>query len=180
MTRVRLALPLAVLLAAGCLSSSPSTPAGNTPQPEVPGVAQPPGGQLVFAESEEGLDGTTVTHVNFGSLRDLWFRLKVTAMPALSKLTVKLFTPQQQLFYQDTFAFSSDPKVKKMAMPAGNPPKGVITAKPIAGGFALDYQVPVAGTIFQKYPQTGSWQVSVVLDGMAGTISAPLDVEMTR
>ncbi len=160
----------------GC--SSERAPAG-------PGVTvTPPEGfrpQLLLSDSQEGLEnGKYATHFNFSPLRDLWFRAQVPGMPGVALLTIQFVSPQGQSFYTDAFPFSVDPEMKEMPMATADHPVAVVRARSIPGGFVLDHQVQIAGTVFHRYPIPGMWKVLVTVEGYAGVLSSPLDVEFSR
>ena len=173
-------LGLALGAATGC------TNAAGPPTPEPPlGVsAQSPEGfrpALLLADSEEALRaGATTTHFNFAYVRDLWFRAKVPSLQHVAMLNVKFVSPQQTVFYEDNFPFSPDERMTEMSMPQASHPLTVLHAHPVSGGLALDHMVPIAGSVFQRYPMPGTWLVQVRVDGYPNLLTSEMNVEMTR
>jgi hypothetical protein len=168
---------LVFLFLLGC--SRASTPG----LPEPGSTVESPGSfraELLLGETEEALEhGLSATHFNFAYLRDLWFRAKVPSMPTTSIAEVRFLTPQGNLFYSDSFAFSPDPLVTTMPT-GGSHDRTVYHAKEQPGGFALDHMVPVAGSIFHRYPNPGMWQVEVHVEGYPEALTSQLEIELTR
>lgn len=163
-------------LAAGCTETAPAPgPGRSVPAPLAFRS------ELILADSEAALDaGLGATRFNFTHLRDLWFRAKVSGMPRVSVATITFVSAQGELFYQDAFPFSPDPTMKQMTMSAVSHPLTVRSAKTIPGGFALDHTVPISGTVFERYPSAGQWEVQVAIEGVPGTLSSAMEVEYTR
>jgi hypothetical protein len=164
---------------AGCSDGS------GLPQPAANrftiGPPQPFRSELLLADSEQALELDLVaTRFNFVYLRDLWFRAKISGMPRVSTLSVKFTTPEGDTFYQDSFPFSPDPTMTTMSSPNAGHPLTVMRAKKIAGGYALDHLIPIAGTVFERFPKAGVWQVQASVEGVPGVLTSPLEVELSR
>jgi len=162
-------LLVAVLLAAGVPGTGSSTPA--SPSGFDKGMR--------FATSREGLDQGFSGAFDFAHLRDLWIRVQVAKLPRTAALHVALLTPEGRAFYETSRNFSRLPEVTLAKPPNADHEVTVFPAKRIQGGFALDLSVPVAGSIFVRYPSPGVWTVQARLVETGESLSEKLEVRFT-
>jgi hypothetical protein len=126
---------------------------------------------LSFAEW--ALDqGVTSTSFDFLQIRDLWVRVKVAGMEKIVTLQLNFISPTGSTFYSMSQLYTPDPSVTTGIM--NNVPSSALLAKAMTGGYALDYPVPISGTVFQRYPTPGAWTVKASVDGT--TLTTPLQV----
>ena len=163
-----------VLGAASCTKSggmdNPGVDGGGgvTAMPDLT-QAQPLKPGLEFAASEFELDrGLATDRFDFSVQRDLWVRVKLPGMPMVTRVNLKFVNPLGELLSEVQLAFSPDPKTPPMGRGPGMTPLTVFKAKTIPGGYALDYPVPVAGTMLTRYVATsvGTWTVQAKVDGV--------------
>ena len=156
-------LVLAAALVAGAAAAAPPASRGN---PFHEGIE--------FASSEAALENGTATRFDFLGLRDLWVRVKVRSPSRLVTLKLTFASPGGDAFYETTLLYAIDPRVHTGKI--NGAPTNVLTAKRIPSGFALDYPVPIAGSVFQRFAKPGSWQVQAQVGSADTPLSAPLDV----
>ena len=183
---------VATLMLAACETQPPAgPPQANMPQP--PGISGPatvpkpqaaPTGNLLFAETGAGLNNNvTSTQFNFVTLRDLWVRTVISGMPPSTPVVLHLVfsNPLGEAFYHDNVPFGATPGMTPMQMPGAMYPSDVRTATVLqTGGYALDRAVPIAGSVFQRFPSDGDWTVQATVDGVSGTFEAKFHVENHR
>jgi hypothetical protein len=179
-----MALGLAVSMATGCSTTTPS----GQPNPDLaqtppsPDLAQPPPmltPGIDFSESQALLDAGIVSkQFNFAKTRDLFVRVKVRSMAKVGVEHLKFVNPFGQTVFEANVAFSAEPGMTSMP---GDPTTNVFPAKPVPGGYLLDYPVPIAGTVFLRNPfqVVGTWAVSAIFDGSNDTPTASLEVSFT-
>ncbi len=140
-----------------------------------PSAAVPLREGIVFASSEAALDhGLADTQFDFLELRDLWVRVKVRRLSPLVTLKLTFTSPGGTPFYETTLLYTTDPNVRRGTL--NGAPASALQTKHTPGGFALDYPVPIAGTVFQRYPKPGSWLVQAQIESTQTSLSTPLDV----
>ncbi len=135
---------------------------------------------MELASSEKALDsGRVTTEFNLFALRDLWVRVKVPKIGPASLLNLTFTTPRGEVFYETNRFFSHRPQVTTMRLPGQDHPVTVFPAKRLARGFGLDLPIPIAGSVFQRYPHFGAWVVQAKLSGPNETLSTKLEVRVT-
>jgi hypothetical protein len=169
---MRHTIALLALFAAGCTDGSPAP--GNPPPP------QPVAPALLLSSSRPGFEaGLTSRQFRFVELRDLWVRAQLPSIPQVAVEHLSFVNPAGEMFYEELVPFSLDPTVKTVALAqmGMNSPHDtqVFAAQTIPGGVALDHPVAIGGTIFERYPARGSWQLEARIDG-AGTLTTSFDV----
>ena len=176
-TRWEVAALIVCLLASGTpFASSAGEPAPKRERArgESPGAAPFRDG-IVLADSQFALEqGPGATRFNFAHLRDLWVRVNLAGMPPSVQLDLTLTDPRGTLVYEASAPFSSDPRVKTKDVPGAGHPVTVFQAKRMQGRLALDYAIPVSGTVVTRYLSAGTWTLVAEVGGR--TFSAPLDV----
>ena len=121
---------------------------------------------LVLAESAFGLESDLgAASFNFSHVRDLWVRVKLSHLSGPSQLDLTLIDPAGTILYEATAEFSPDPNMATMPMPGAARPVTVFPAKQLRGGFALDYAVPISGSVVTRYMTPGTWQIRVQAAG---------------
>lgn len=120
--------------------------------------------------------------LNFSELRDLYVRVVVPTMPSkgATLLHLTFINPVGEEFYADTSPFSIDGSMALMSIPGVDHPTSVARATPVRGGYALVKEVPIGGSLFQRFPSDGHWIVRATVDGAAGMISSSFDVQNHR
>lgn len=155
-------------------AATPATPQADAARRESPGAA-PFSEGVVLADSQIGLDkGPGATQFNFARLRDLWVRVNLAGMPPSVQLDLSLIDPQGTLIYEASVPFSSDPAMKTKDVPGAGHPVTVFQARPLRGGVALDYALPVSGSVVTRYLSAGTWKIVAEVGGR--TFSTALDV----
>jgi hypothetical protein len=129
---------------------------------------------IEFASSEAALEDATATRFDFLALRDLWVRVKVRRPPRLVTVKLTFTSPSGAAFYETTILYATDPGVRTGRI--NGAPASVLPARRIPSGFALDYPVPIAGSVFQRFAKPGSWTVQAQVGSDDALLSAPLDV----
>jgi hypothetical protein len=174
MMHLRTLASLFALVLAGCAGGG--TAPDPTPMPIKPAVQ--------LSGSEVGLEtGTLSTGYNFGDLRDLWVRVALPTLPPVAKVKLVFLNPRGETVMETTVPFSADPNITKMAMPNMDHLATVFRAKKIAGGYALDYPIPVLGSVMTRYPTVGvgTWVVQARVEGMDDLmLSQTFEVTFTR
>jgi hypothetical protein len=70
----------------------------------------------------------------------------------------------------------------RIEVPNGLHPITVFPAKPLQGGLAIDYAVPVSGSVITRNMIAGTWRVEAIVSGMgggvSGTFSVPIEVSV--
>jgi hypothetical protein len=166
---------LALLWLSGCTATAPGE-SHTVTQTHSPVPLFQPG--LSFAFSEPLLEnGVTSNHYNFATVRELWVRVGVQKVRDISMAKVIFTNPKGEKIYETTSPYSADPSVETMAMANMDHPITVRRAKQLVGGFGLDRLVPVAGTVFTRYPMAGPWVVTAQVDGQQ--FSAEIQVSVT-
>jgi len=129
----------------------------------------------VLADSQFALEQAPgETRFNFAHLRDLWVRVNLAGMPPSVQLNLSLTDPKGTLVYETSVPFSSDPRMKTLNVPGAGHPVTVFQAKRTRGGLALDYAIPVSGSVVTRYLSAGTWRLVAEVGGR--TFSTPLDV----
>jgi hypothetical protein len=129
---------------------------------------------IEFASSEAALEDATATEFDFLELRDLWVRIKVRRPSQLVTVKLTFTSPSGAPFYEATLLYATDPRVRTGRI--NGAPTSVLPVKRVPSGFALDYPVPIAGSVFQRFSEPGSWKVQAQVGSADAPLSAPLDV----
>jgi hypothetical protein len=186
MTRTRWGVAAAVVFLLA-LGSSPASSAlgltienqarlskADSAKGESPGAASFKEG-VVLADSQFALEkGPGATRFNFARLRDLWVRVNLAGMPHLVQLNLSLTGPQGTLVYEASVPFSLDPRMTTMDSPGAGHRVTVFQAKPLRGGLALDYALPVSGSVVTRYLNAGTWKLMAEVGER--TFSTSIDV----
>ena len=166
-----IAASLMMLLLAGSGSGAVAGPAPH---------AGPFAEGIELAVSAEGLgQDASASPFNFLHIRDLWVRVNVSKLPKTAALHLVFVSPRGETFYETNLYFSKDTRVKSVAPQGGDQPAAVLQASRVPGGFALDQPIPIAGSVFLRYPMPGTWMVQARISGVAETFSTTLEVEVT-
>jgi hypothetical protein len=135
---------------------------------------------IVMAISQQGLEqAAPFPSFDLMRLRDLWVRLQVQRMPKTARLDLVFTSPRGEAFYQTSLFFSRDPKLTSMSIAGSDHAVTVFPARKVAGGYALDQVVPIAGSVFTRYPIPGTWVVQATVSGLSDTFTATMDLEVT-
>jgi hypothetical protein len=135
---------------------------------------------LELAVSEAALEqGAASDDFDFSALRDLWLRVTLPKLSQTEEIDVAFLTPRGEIFYETTRYFSRLPQVAVTKVPGRDRPATVMPARKIRGGYALDLPVPVAGSVFTRYPTPGRWTVRVRLAQSAESLAAPIEIRFT-
>lgn len=183
----------AALLAACTEQQGPATVGGNNPT--MPGNNAPPGitapsstlnpasydTGVTFADSRGMLmGGQSQSSFNFATLRTLFVRVIVSAVPDTTIMHLTFTNPRGEIFYQDNAPFSTA-GAGSTSMPGMQSPSMVTPIVKLPNQkLALDRGIPIAGSIFQRYPSDGDWSVQAAIDGASGPFTATLHVENHR
>jgi hypothetical protein len=185
MRHTEAALVLAAL-SFGCTHNPPSEtalPAEAQTGREDPGLGTAHGPfkeGILLSDSTLSLDnGVTSTNFNFAHLRELHVRIGMTGVPHVGRLNLVLYDPKGIIAYETSAHYSPDKLVRETNVPGAMRPITVFRAKPHPqGGFALDYVIPVSGTMISRYMSPGTWKIDALIDGRP-TYSTNIDVSTT-
>jgi hypothetical protein len=155
---MRRALLIALVLAGCSRQRNAVTLPGAGVGPIAPAIA-------IFGSSADQLAGTPAHAFNFAYQRELWITVSVPMLSGPAKLSLSFVNPRSEPFVEDHALYSSDASMRTVADPAGGHALDVITARTVPGGFALDREIPIAGTVFQRAGSDGDWQLSATVDG---------------
>jgi hypothetical protein len=148
---------VSLVVASGCSRDSLAPPG---PSGLVEGIQ--------VADSQSALDtGTLPTQFNFAHLRSLFVRVNLAGIPRTSQLALTLSDPKGTAVYETAAVYSSDSQLTQM-----------FQAKPVRGGYALDYTIPVSGHVITRHLVAGTWVLEARIDGTR-TFSKSLDVSTT-
>jgi hypothetical protein len=182
---------LGAALLAACTAQGPATVGGDNPNPG----SNPPGSTVPTktvstANYETGLtfgdnrgllmSGQSQSSFNFVTLRTLFVRVIVSAVPDSTIMHLTFTNPRGEIFYQDNAPFSTGSAGSTMMPGMDHPSQVTPVVKLPNGKFALDRGIPIAGSIFQRYPSDGDWPVQAAIDNAAGPFTATLHVENHR
>ncbi len=136
---------------------------------------------LELAASEAALEqGAVASNFDFSALRVLWIRVKVPKLSPTTEIDVALINPRGETFYETTRYFSRLPQAATTARISGRDrPVTVMPAQKIRGGYALDLPVPVAGSVFLRYPAPGRWMVRATFAQSGESLTAPIEIRFT-
>jgi hypothetical protein len=131
---------------------------------------------ITFSDSQRNMEaGLTSTHFQLSAMRDLYVRVEVADTPSPTMLELVFINPIGERFYENRSLFSLDPTLKVMDDPLLGPQSRVLPMKPLWGGWALDREIAIAGTIFTRVPTAdGDWNVQATVTGSPGTLHANL------
>lgn len=168
---------------AGCTngqhSTGPAQPGGDaavTPAQAENANGAPFREGVELAPSEDQLNrGIGGNNFDFASVGSLWVRVKLHGMPGVAGVRLNFISPQGATFFETTLHFTPDATAQQMP---GAP--SVYNARQLNGGYALDYPVPIAGSIFTRFPKPGNWTVEAIVDSPSLTLSAPMTVSYSR
>jgi hypothetical protein len=165
------AFVIALLSVAGCSNNDGAAPPGAP--------TFKPGIQL--AGSIQALQaGTMATAFNFAHQQVIWVRVNVAQMDRVTTISFKVITPRGNLMYEADIPYSADASVTTTTLPDVDHPVTVQRAKPVTGGYHLDYPIAIAGTSFTKYPEPGAWQIIAHVSSPEQTYTAPMDVTVVQ
>jgi hypothetical protein len=132
---------------------------------------------IEFASSQAALEQSkSATRFDFLAVRDLWVRVKVRGLPPLATLKLTFSSPNGTPFYETTLLYTTKTDPKERGGAQGGAAANALRATRIPGGFALDYPVPIAGTVFQRFPTPGGWKVEAQIESTRTSLTTPLDV----
>jgi hypothetical protein len=172
-TRRDVAAAIVFLLALGLSHPTLATPKGDA-EKRAPGAAPFKEG-VVLADSRFALEnGPGAARFNFARLRDLWVRVNLAGRPHTVQLGLSLIDPQGTLVYEVSVPFSSDPSITTMEVPGAGHPVTVFQARPLHGGIAMDYALPVSGSVVTRNLSAGTWKLVAEVHGR--TFSTSMDV----
>jgi hypothetical protein len=168
------------LLLAGCQQTGLPTTA---PEPAV--NVEPVGehttpGLVVVANDPRKLDGKGVDKFHLSTVRELYLRLWLPAVPApLVWVKVTLHNPNGAVYIQRWVPFTDDPTLTETQPRAGQP--GPVVTYPMAklkDGVGLDYAIVVGGSNLVKRPMPGLWRLRAEVDGYPD-LAAERTLELT-
>jgi hypothetical protein len=152
----------AILVA--CTNTSTTAPA---PAPFQEGID--------LASAQELLDhGGAATQFDLSTVSTLWVRVKLHAAAGVVAVRLNFVGPQGGSVFETSLQFTTDASYR--AMP-GTP--SLFVARPLAGGFGLDYPIPIAGTVFTRFPKPGAWTVEATIGGKQ-KLTTPMTVVFSR
>jgi hypothetical protein len=154
-------------------------PVAKAPElrPDTPAVFVPFRPGVYLSDSQHNLDnGAFSSRFNFAHLRELWIRVKVSGMPHMGTLSFVLTDPHGNAVFEGSSAFSPDPNMRQTDVPGALNPVSVFYAKPVTGGFLLDYAIPVSGSVIQRYMRSGTWSIATRVDGAMDALSSTFEV----
>lgn len=130
---------------------------------------------VVLAASQLALEsGSDETSFNFAHLRDLWVRVRLSGTTDPVRLDLRLIDPQGTLIYEASVLYASDPAISTMDSPDAGRPVAVFQARTLRGGVALDYALPVSGSVVTRHLSEGTW--TFVAEAGGRTFSTSIDV----
>ena len=130
---------------------------------------------IVLATSQLALEGgSDETSFNFARLRDLWIRVALRGTTSPIQLNLRLIDPQGMLIYEATVPYSSDPTITTLEVSGTGRPVAAFHAKTQGGGVALDYALPVSGSVVTRHLSEGTW--TLVAEAGGRKYSASIDV----
>jgi hypothetical protein len=130
---------------------------------------------VVLAASQLALEsGADETSFNFAHLRDLWVRVRLAGVANPVQLNLRLIDPNGTLIYEASVPYASDPTITTMDVPGAGHPVPVFQAKALRGGVALDYALPVSGSVVTRYSSEGTW--TFVAEAGGRKFSTSIDV----
>jgi hypothetical protein len=131
---------------------------------------------IVMSDSAQGLTtGDVGTRFDLWTLRDLFVRVKVKELPRVAILRLKFINPAGETILEETTAYSTDPRVRSVDDPLLGRQADVFRARHIPGGYALDREIAVAGSVLWRSPAfNGDWTVQASVTGLPEPLIAPL------
>jgi hypothetical protein len=155
----------------GCTTSgSPAVPGAT---PFQPGIE--------LAGSIQALQaGATTTSFNFAHQDVVWVRVKTARLDHIATISFNVISPRGNLMYEAVVPFSADESVTAIPLPDMNHPVTVQRAKPVTGGYHLNYPIAIAGSSFTKYPEPGAWQIVAQVAETDQRFTAQMDVTVLQ
>jgi len=136
---------------------------------------QPAREGVALAVSQCALEtGTGETSFNFARLRDLWIRVTLRDAKGLVQLNLRLTDPQGALVYEASVPYATDSTMTAVELPGAAHPVTVFPAKTLHGGVALDYALPVSGSVVTRHLSEGTW--TFVAEAGGRSFSTSIDV----
>lgn len=136
------------------------------------GSAHAGAGEIRLAASQVALEnGPGETSFNFAHLRDLWVRVWLPATSNPIQLELRLLDPQGTLIYEASVPYASDPTITTLDVPGAGHPLTVFRAKTLRGRLALDYALPVSGSVVTRSLSEGTWTLEAEAGGRKYTTS---------
>ena len=130
---------------------------------------------IALAASRLALEsGSGQTSFNFAHLRDLWIRVTLPGAATPVQLDLRLIDPQGTLIYEARVAYASDPRITTMEVPGAPHAVPVFWARTLRDGIALDYALPVSGSVVTRSLSEGTW--TLVAEAGGRTFSTSLEV----
>jgi hypothetical protein len=130
---------------------------------------------VVLAASQSVLEnGSGETSFNFARLRDLWVRVWLAGTTNPVQLNLRLIDPQGSLIYEASVPYASDPTITTVGVPVAGRPVAVFRARSQAGWVALDYALPVSGSVVTRHLSEGTWML--VAEAGGRKFSTSIDV----
>ena len=130
---------------------------------------------VVLAASQPALESESgETPFNFARLRDLWVRVWLAGAPNPVQLNLRLIDPEGTLIYEASVPYSSDPAITTADVNATGRPVAVFKARSQDGWVALDYALPVSGSVVTRHLSEGTW--TLVAEAGKRTFSTSIDV----
>jgi len=123
---------------------------------------------VVLAASQLALEsGSDETSFHFAHLRDLWVRVWLARTTDPVQLNLRLIDPQGTLIYEASVPYASAPTINATNVL-------VFKAKTLGGWVALDYALPVSGSVVTRHLSEGAWTLEAEAGGR--TFSTSIDV----
>jgi hypothetical protein len=133
---------------------------------------------ITFSDSPRSLaPRQTSQRFRISGLRSLFVRVQVADVPSLAMLEVVFTNPIGERFFEDRSLFSLDPTLLTIDDVMLGPGTRVFHTQTIPGGYALDREFPIAGTIFTRVPSVdGDWKVQATVTGVPGMLTTSLQL----
>jgi len=128
---------------------------------------RPPAAEgVVLAGSPLAMErGSGETSFNFAHLRDLWVRVWLAGTATPVQLDLRLIDPQGTLIYEASVPYVSDPTIPTQEARPGEVPLTAFQAKTLGGWVALDYALPISGSVVTRFLSEGTWTLKVEAGG---------------
>jgi hypothetical protein len=156
------------------MAAPPTTPPDMTPAPPL----QP--GLKVVADTPSLLAGPTGMSFDLMATRALMVRLETPMLPS-DPLWVdfEMQNPMGATYQTRQLPFSANEAVTELPSPLGMQYTVTVSRPtPIAGGYGLDFAIPVGGTGLVRHPQPGQWRFHAMIEGTAISAEQPVELRV--
>ena len=163
-----------VALVSACLLAGFGSVPAAPPSPSAGDFVE---GIELAAQEQELAQGATASQFNVMQLRDLWVSVKLGKMPKTATLDLAFISPRGETFYETRLFYSRDSKIKSVRPAGGAAPASVLPARRLPGGYALDQPIPIAGSVFVRYPTPGIWTVRATVSGVEQPMTTTIELQ---